>query len=39
MILKEKSQIAVNVKITENLGLDKDMKTETVFDLMILEAK
>ena len=42
MILKEKCRIVVNVKITENLlllGVDKDMKTDTVFDLMILEAK
>ena len=42
MILKDKCQTAVNVKMTENLvlfGVDTGMKTDSVFDLMILEAK
>ena len=42
MILEEKRKTALNLKITENLvlfGVDKDMKTDTVFDLMIHEAK
>ena len=41
-ILKEKCETALNVKFTQNLvlfGTEIDMKTDTVFDLVILQAK
>ena len=40
-MLKEKCETALNVKFTQNLvlsGAEIDMKTDTVFDLMILKA-
>ena len=41
-ILKEKCETALNVKFTQNLvlfGTETDIKTDTVFDLVILQAK
>ena len=41
-ILKEKCETALNVKFTQNLvlfGTEIDIKTDTVFDLVILQAK
>ena len=41
IMLKEKCETALNVKFTQNLvlsGAEIDMKTDTVFDLMILKA-
>ena len=40
-ILKEKYETALNVKFTQNLvlfGTEIDMKTDTVFDLVIFQA-
>ena len=41
-ILKEKCETALNVKFTQNIvlfGTEIDIKTDTVFDLVILQAK
>ena len=41
-ILKEKCETVLNVKFTQNLilfGTEIDIKTDTVFDLVILQAK